>query len=130
MDMSRKEFGAAVGSTLVLLFLQACGGGGGYSSSSPAPAPAPGSPPPPPAPAECGASGGEIAGNHGHVLAINRADLDSATPVTYGIMGTADHTHNVTFSPAQLQTLKTGGTVTVASTTTLQHNHNVTATCL
>jgi len=126
MDISRKQFCARLGSGTVLLWLQACGGGGGYSS---APAPAPGSG----GGTTCGASGAEIAGNHGHVLVIPAADLDSAMPMTYGIAGTAGHNHNVTFSPAQLQTLKTGGSVTVTSTmttTTVTHDHVVTASCV
>jgi len=49
MDISRKDFCAALGSTTVLVWLQGCGGGGGYSA---APAPAP-------APAACGAGAAE-----------------------------------------------------------------------
>ena len=117
MDISRKEFCSALGSGSLLLLLQSCGGGGGYGA---APAPPPGA---------CGAAGAAIAGNHGHVLVIPRADLDSAVAVTYGMPGTAGHDHNVTFTPAQLQMLKSGAAVTVSSTVTFGHNHDVTATC-
>jgi len=120
MDISRKEFCAALGSGTVLLWLQACGGGSDYMGGTPAP---------PPPPGACGAEGAAIAANHGHVLVIPRADLDSLVAMTYGMPGTAGHSHDVTFTPAQLQTMKGGGSVTVTSTTTDFHNHDVTASC-
>ncbi len=126
MTITRKAFiGAAAGSTLVLL-LQACGGGDDDNPAAPAPAPTPG---PGPAPAQCGSTGAAIAGNHGHALTIPAADLDSATNMTYSILGTANHPHSVTFTPAQLQALKAGQGVTVQSTTNSLHDHAVTATC-
>ena len=125
MTMTRKGFlGAAAGST-VMLFLQACGGGGS-DSGSPAPAPAP---PSGPGPQSCGSSGGQIAGNHGHVLVIATADLDSTTAMTYDIQGQASHSHSVSFTPAQLQALKAGQAVVVTSTIGAQHDHVVTAGC-
>jgi hypothetical protein len=125
MDISRKQFCAALGGSTVLLMLQvACGGGGSYAGMA-APAAAP---------AGCGASGSMIALNHGHTLVVPQADLDSMVAMTYTFQGTVDHTHSVTFTPANLQTLKTGGTVTVTSTTSTSmtygtHNHTVTASC-
>jgi hypothetical protein len=129
MTITRKAFlGAAAGSTVVLL-LQACGGGDDdNSAAAPAPAPAPG-PGPGPGAAQCGATGAAIAGNHGHALTIPAADLDSATDKTYNIVGTANHSHLVTFTPTQLQALKAGQGVTVLSTTDASHEHAVTATC-
>ena len=128
MTMTRKAFlGAAAGSTVVLL-LHACGGGDDDNSAAPAPAPAPG-PGPGPGVAQCGAAGAAIAGNHGHALTIPAADLDSATDKSYSIVGTANHSHSVTFTPAQLQALKAGQGVTVQSTTDSFHEHAVTATC-
>ncbi|KQW02266.1 hypothetical protein [Rhizobacter sp. Root1221] len=123
MTMTRKGFlGAATGGAILLL-LQACGGGdddnsNGSSNSGAAAAP------------QCSSTGAAISGNHGHVLAIAAADLDSATDKTYSIAGTSSHDHSVTFTPAQLQALKAGQSVTVASTTTFQHAHDVTATCV
>ena len=84
---------------------------------------------PGPGPAQCGAADAAIAGNHGHALTIPVADLDSATNMTYSILGTANHPHSVTFTPAQLQALKAGQGVTVQSTTDAFHDHAVTATC-
>jgi hypothetical protein len=123
MTITRKAFLGAAASTVVLL-LQGCGGGDDDNSGAPAPGPAPG-----PGPAQCGAAGAAIAGNHGHALTIPAADLDSATNQTYSILGTANHSHSVTFTPAQLQALKAGQSVTVQSTTDSFHEHAVTATC-
>jgi len=128
MTMTRKGFLGAVTGGTVLLLLQACGGGGDDSSApasptTPAPAPAP-------AGTECSSSGAAISGNHGHVLEIPEADLDSTANRTYSIQGTSGHDHTVTFTPAQLQSLKAGQAVTVASSATSQHDHNVTVTCV
>lgn len=94
--------------------LAACGGGG---SSPPA----------------GGVGGGgctaSIAGNHGHVLSIPAADLNSAADITYDIHGTADHTHSVTFTAAMLASLKAGNMVNATSTTTLVHNHAISELC-
>ena len=130
MTITRKAFlGATAGSTVVLL-LHACGGGDDDNSGAPAPAPAPAPEPGPgPGPAQCGSEGAAIAGNHGHALTIPVADLDAATNMTYSILGTANHPHSVTFTPAQLQALKAGQGVTVQSTTDAFHDHAVTATC-
>jgi hypothetical protein len=130
MTITRKAFlGAATAGTVVLL-LQACGGGDGEDSGAPTPAPGPApAPNPGPGAAQCGATGAAIAGNHGHTLTIPAGDLDSATAMTYDIRGTANHSHSVTFTPAQLQALKAGQGVTVLSTTDSSHEHAVTATC-
>lgn len=122
MGIKRNEFCGALLGGSALLILQGCGGGGSDYGSAPAPAPAPGT--------QCGASGNAIAGNHGHVLTINRADLDATTPQTYHIMGSAGHDHSVTFNVTQLGQLKAGMSVTVTSTQTNVHMHDVTATCV
>jgi len=126
MTMTRKGFlGAATGGAILLL-LQACGGGGGDDDSSSA---APGGTTPGAALTQCGSSGAAISGNHGHTLSIPVADLDSAVDKTYSIVGSASHDHTVTFTPDQLKQLKAGQSVTVASSTSSQHAHNVTPSC-
>jgi len=121
MSMTRKEFcGGLAGGTVLLLF-QGCGGGGGYSGSSSGGMMS--------TTTSCGASGSAIAGNHGHVLTIARADLDSMTDRVYSIMGTATHDHMVIFTAAMLAQLKAGQSVIVTSTTTLSHEHVVTTSC-
>lgn len=121
MVISRKDFcNGLLGGSAVLLF-PGCGGGSDYGGS-PAPAPTP-------APAACGATGAAISGNHGHVLTVPRADLDSATDMNYSIAGTAGHDHTFTLTVAQLQALKAGQTVTVTTGTTNAHSHQVTPSC-
>lgn len=119
---TRKAFLNATAGGSVLLLLKACGGGGSSNTPAPAPAPAPAT--------TCGASGAAVSGNHGHTLSIPAADLDSAVAKAYNIQGAASHDHAVTFTPADLQKLKAGQNVTITSTTTLGHDHNVTASCI
>jgi hypothetical protein len=78
----------------------------------------------------CGASGAAIAGNHGHQVTIAVADLDSTVDMTYNIQGAASHNHVVTLTVAQLQKLKGGQAVTVGSSVTLDHSHEVTSSCV
>ena len=124
MDITRKEFCAGLAGGSVLLLLQSCGGGGSSYGGGGG------------TPAACGASGTAIAGNHGHVLTIPRADLVSPTaPQTYHFTGTADHIHDVTLSVADLQNLYLGMSVVATSTTAtgvasgIVHSHVVTSTC-
>ena len=96
--------------------LAGCGGGGSSYTA-----------PPPPGPA--GGCVATIAGNHGHVLSIPAADLNSTFDKTYDILGTATHSHSVTFTAAQLAQLKAGMTVQVTTTTTLAHDHAISEGC-
>lgn len=130
MNMTRKDFcGALLGGT-VLLFIQGCGGGGSDSgstmdSATPTPTPSP--------PSGGNPSSGctdSIAANHGHVLAVALADLDSATDKTYDIQGGADHTHTVILTVSQLRALKTGVSVSTTSSTTLAHQHDIAISCI
>ena len=131
MSITRKRFlGSMAGGTVVLLF-QACGGGSSYSGGT-STGGGYGNPMPT---AGCGSSGALISGNHGHMLTVSTADLDSMIAKTYGIMGTALHDHTVTLTPAQLAQLKAGQSVTVTSTVTDaagfgSHSHDVTVTCM
>lgn len=68
--------------------------------------------------------------NHGHVLTIPVADLDSTSPKTYSIIGTADHDHQVTFDARQLADLKAGVSVQVTSTNGgTTHDHDIAVKC-
>jgi hypothetical protein len=141
MKLTRKEFltvGALAGATVTLL-ITGCGsdddgggsggagggtggsgggtggtgggtGGAGGSSGSPCTA--------------------DIVGNHGHVLDIPAADLDSTTPMAYDIQGTSVHNHTVVFTPTQLADLKAGNPVSVDSNVAAAHSHSVTVTCV
>jgi hypothetical protein len=117
MAISRKAFLIQAASGGWLLATAGCGGGGGYSSGSSSN---------PQAGAGCAAT---ISDNHGHVLAIAAADLDSTADKTYDIRGNADHSHNVTFTAAQLAQLKAGNTVSVTTTMTLNHDHRIGELC-
>jgi hypothetical protein len=119
MKMTRKGFlGAAAGGTVVLL-LQACGGSDDDNDSESANESAD----------QCTSSGAAISGNHGHALSISTSDLDSKSNNSYSIQAQATHDHTVTFTPAQLQALKAGRSITVPSSTAFEHSHKVTATC-
>ncbi len=118
--MTRKAFCARLTGASVVLLFQACGGGG--SDAAPAGAPAGAGP----AGAGCTDT---IAGNHGHVLTIAAADLDSAIDKVYNIQGSAPHNHTVTLTVANLRSLKAGMTVTAFSSTTDAHEHSVSILC-
>jgi hypothetical protein len=121
MSLTRKDFCQALAAGTALLGLPGCGGGGGDAAATPSPSGSPS-----PTPSSCGA---DISGNHGHAFTIARADLDSATSVTRSIQGSSPHNHNVTLTPAQLQVLKAGGSVTVVSTTGDGHDHSLLVSC-
>jgi hypothetical protein len=114
MNITRKAFLEIMSAGSVLLLLEACGGGGSSSGSGSTTT-------------VCGAGDSGISGNHGHLLTIRRADLDSTVSKTYNIIGSGDHDHTVSFSVAQLQQLKAGGAVMVVSSTGNGHTHSVTA---
>jgi len=134
MTVSRKRFCTGLAAGSVLVWLQGCGGGGGSAGTSPlgggpSGTGSGGAGDIPPALDSCGATGTQITGNHGHVLIIPPADLDSTTPKTYSIGSTAGHDHTVTFSVAQLAQLKAKQAVTVVSSVTDAHDHQVTTQC-
>lgn len=119
-NITRKQFlGQLAGGTVVVL-LEGCGGGGDDYGMAPAPSP------PPPA-ASCAAAG--ITANHGHALSFQKTDLDSMTDKTYSIAGSAGHVHTITLTTTQLAQLKAGSMVTVTSTVTDAHSHDVTVSC-
>jgi len=111
MNIDRKAFVVYLASGASAGWLAACGGGDA------------------PAAAAAGGCSATIAGNHGHVLSIPSADLDAATDKTYDIQGSADHTHTVTFTMAQLAQLKAGQPVTVVTSNAFGHEHSVSETC-
>lgn len=107
-------FYAAVAATGALA-LGACGGsdnepGGGGSDA-----------------AGCGQS--TIAGNHGHELAVDQADIDAGVERTYDITGGSAHAHSVTLSADDFAALQAGEEVTVVSTDGGGHTHSVTVVC-
>jgi len=63
---------------------------------------------------------------------VDAADIDAAADKTYDITGAAPHSHQVTFSAAQLAQLKAGTAVTVTSTAFAGdgHTHDATVSCV
>lgn len=111
MTVSRKEFLIRLAAGTWTLMVAGCGGGGDDDDAPPL---------------ACSAS---IDGNHGHVLNIPVADLDSAVARTYDITGGAGHAHTVTFSAAQLASLKSGNSVSVSSSLSSGHSHAISERC-
>jgi len=120
MGITRKAFLVDLASGLGLVTLAGCGGGGSSSDGGVST----------PVGASAGSCGADIGANHGHVLLLPRADLDSTTDKTYNIQGDADHNHRVTFTAADLANLKAGRAVSVQTTVTLGHQHGITEDCM
>ena len=114
--LTRKAFCARLTGANVVLLSQACGGGGDS-----------------PAALIVGPSGtgcrDTIAANHGHVLTIATADLDSTIDKVCDIRGSTDRTHGVTPTVAKLRALKAGTPVTVVTSITSAHQHSVSIQC-
>jgi len=72
---------------------------------------------------------GSVSANHGHSLTVSSADVNSGVEKTYSIAGTAGHSHNVTVTVANFNTLKNNQQISIGSTTTDAHTHQVTVSC-
>lgn len=83
------------------------------------------------APVACGlgAKASVISANHGHSLIIAKADVAAGVAKTYSIRGSASHDHQVSITAAQLTSLKSGKSISVASSSALAHVHTVTVIC-
>jgi hypothetical protein len=126
-NLDRKEFlNLVLGMTglgLGLTTVASCGGGSSPSSGA----------------AGTSGSGGNaceahppsdtISANHGHTLTVSQADVTAGVLKMYSIMGTAAHDHSVSISSNSFDTLKSGQSVMITSTTNSGHSHNVTIVC-
>src|SRR5437868_2050294 len=72
-------------------------------------------------------TGVTIQSNHGHVLAVSKAEVAAAADKTYDITGTAGHSHTVTVTAANFAALARNEAVTVISSVTV-HTHTVNIT--
>lgn len=70
-----------------------------------------------------------IGGNHGHALTVSVVDINAGVDKTYNIEGSADHSHQVTVTAANFNTLKANMQIGVNSTTVGGHSHSVTVSC-
>jgi hypothetical protein len=67
--------------------------------------------------------------DHTHTLTIPASTVDATSGQTF-TTGSADgHTHMVSLTPAELATLKGGGTVMVTSSQSVGHTHGFTISC-
>ena len=120
MNLTRKEFLSSVVTTVAgaagALLLTACGSGNSGADATPP---------------NCAMNGTttNIAGNHGHVLNVSKADIAAGAAKTYDITGTADHTHHVTISMQAFTMLTNNMTVMTLSTTDAGHDHSITVSC-
>lgn len=69
-----------------------------------------------------------IAGNHGHVLVVSKADVAAGTTKAYDIQGSSAHSHTVTLTVTHFASLAANQQVVVTSTGG-PHPHNVTVSC-
>jgi hypothetical protein len=111
IDPSRREFTLA--SALAILSgatitISGCGGGYGGSSGNPY------GPTPTPTPST-GDKVGSISANHGHSAIIMGAQLTAAMAISLDIRGTADHTHTVELSAADIAAIAANKQVSKAS---------------
>jgi hypothetical protein len=128
MSLTRKEFlntvVGAVAGVAGAAALVACGGGDGDSSDAGVAK-------------NCATNGGlaAIGANHGHMMTVTAADVNAGVEKTYNLQGSANgHTHTVTVSAAQFNTMKTnpGTNITINSTLsdmTPSHMHAIMISC-
>jgi hypothetical protein len=121
-EITRKQFLQAGAATLVVTSLGACASDDGDSEDG----------------ADSGDDGGgdcsggataNIATNHGHDMAVAAGDITAAAAMDYDITGTADHSHTVSLTAADMDTLAAGESVSVTSSSDAGHTHQVTITC-
>ena len=70
-----------------------------------------------------------IGGNHGHTLTVSVADVNAGNDKTYNIEGTAGHSHQVTVTAANFNSLANNQQVILSSTNDNGHTHSVTISC-
>lgn len=76
-----------------------------------------------------GASATSISSNHGHSLVVSREDVNAGSEKEYSIQGGSGHSHLITVTAANFNTLSTNQSITVQSSTDDNHTHSVTISC-
>jgi len=76
-----------------------------------------------------GANATAISSNHGHTLAVSKADIDAGLEKTYSIQGTSGHNHTIVVSADNFNTLKTAKSIQIESSRDASHRHDVTVSC-
>jgi len=77
-------------------------------------------------PTNSGDRTGAISANHGHVALVTATQLNSQNAIPVDIRGNATHPHLIELTVSQLQTISSGGRVSVVSSTDDFHDHTVT----
>jgi len=87
--------------------------------------------------ADCLANGTRtaIATNHGHILVVSMDDVAAGTEKTYDIRGSADHSHTVTISVQQFESLAENEAIMMESSLNASasfgtHEHTVMVACV
>lgn len=78
----------------------------------------------------CTGVDGRISSNHGHSISVAVSDIVRGGPRTFTLTSNGGHSHAVTFSDAELQTIANGGSVALPSTNVGGHTHTVTVSCI
>jgi hypothetical protein len=99
----------------VVITISGCGGSS-YDSPTPPTTTVPPS----------GGKEGSISANHGHRAFITAADLTAGGALNLDIRGSADHTHTVGLTAAQVMSIAANQRVSMVSTNSNAHDHTVT----
>lgn len=115
---NRREFTAdaikAMLAGVVITITEGCGGGGSSNPTSPSGGGG-----------SAGDVNGSVSANHGHTATVTRVQLSEGGAVSLDIRGSADHSHTVGLSGAQVTQIASGGRVSVESTSEQAHTHTV-----
>lgn len=103
------------------------------SSDDGSPTPDPGPDPDPPSSANCLENGTNssvaTSAGHSHSFTVSKEDVSAGVEKTYELSNVSDHTHQVTITAAQFETLKGNTSINVDSTSDSGHTHGVTVSC-
>ena len=116
--IDRRQFTVASAMAIltgVVITITGCGSSSS-SPTSPTPVPTPGP----------GDKVGTISGNHGHSAIITAASLTAGGALSLDIRGSADHTHTVSLTGADLTSISANQRVSKESTNESSHSHTVT----
>lgn len=81
--------------------------------------------------ADCVENGTEvdISANHGHSLTVSKEDVSAGNEKTYTLTQGDGHTHEVTITESDFESLQDNNQITATSTSDSGHTHNVTVSC-
>lgn len=89
--------------------------------------------PDPPSSANCLENGTNsnvaTSAGHSHSFTVSKEDVSAAEEKTYVLSNVSGHTHEVTISTAQFQTLQGNTSINTTSTSDDGHSHGVTVSC-